>query len=95
MTRKKQQHTKNFFRNQIPKKFVKQTKTSRGLNFAFQGPILSENGANMVRNVFLIFIHDKLSINEVRIKVTQANVNTCKSILWRLVEYFDFIDFKT
>ena len=22
-------------------------------------------------------------------------VNTCKSILWRLVEYFDFIDFKT
>ena len=26
----------------------------------------------MVRNVFLIFIHDKLSINEVRIKVTQA-----------------------
>ena len=49
----------------------------------------------MVRNVFLIFIHDKLSINEVRIKVTQANVNTCKSILWQLVEYFDFIDFKT
>ena len=42
----------------------------------FQCPILSENGANMVRNVFLIFIHDKLSINEVRIKVTQANDGT-------------------
>ena len=27
----------------------------------------------MVRNVFLIFIHDKLSINEVRIKVIQAS----------------------
>ena len=29
----------------------------------------------MVRNVFLIFIHDKLSINEVRIKVTQATLH--------------------
>ena len=34
----------------------------------------------MVRNVFLIFIHDKLSINEVRIKVTQANVHTMQVV---------------
>ena len=52
---------------------MKETKTSRSTVFALKGSILSENGANMVRNVFLIFIHDKLSINEVRIKVTQAS----------------------
>ena len=39
----------------------------------------------MVRNVFLIFIHDKLSINEVRIKVTQANVRTSIFFLQSIV----------
>ena len=41
--------------------------------FTLKGPILSENGAYMVRNVLLIFIHDKLCINEVKIKLTQTS----------------------
>ena len=43
--------------------------------FALKGPILSENGVEMVRNVLLIFIHDKLSINKVTVKVTQTTVH--------------------
>ena len=72
LNKKTHNKTKNSYGKQSPNYFVKQTKTSRSTVFALKGPILSENGANMVRNVFLIFIHDKLCINEVKIKLTQT-----------------------
>ena len=54
--RKENKHnkTENFFTNQNPKKLVKQTKTSRTTSFALNGPILSENEANMVRNINIV-----------------------------------------
>ena len=49
------------------KKLMKETFASRSVNFASQGLILSKNEADVVRNVFLIFIHHNLCVNEVRI----------------------------
>ena len=49
------------------KKLMKETFASRSVNFASQGLILGKDEAEMVRNVFLIFIHHNLCINEVRI----------------------------
>ena len=59
---------------------MKETFASRSVTFASQGLILSKKEADVVRNVFLIFIHDKLSINEVRIKVTQANIHSIQAL---------------
>ena len=67
--------TENRDGGQSPNNLVKQTKSSRSTVFDLKGLILSENGADMVRNVLLIFIHDKLSINKVTVKVTQTIIH--------------------
>ena len=54
-------------KSQNLKKLMKETFASRSVTFASQGLILSKNEADVVRNVFLIFIHHNLCINEVRI----------------------------
>ena len=75
--RQKKTHNKTENRDggQSPNNLVKQTKSSRSTVFALKGLILSENGANMVRNVLIIFIHDKLSISKVTVKVTQTTIH--------------------
>ena len=57
--------------NQTPKKFTKQTKTSRTTVLALNGPILRENEANMVRNTVLKYIPWEMSFTEVIFKLNQ------------------------
>ena len=54
------------------KKFVKQTKTSRGMSFAFQGPIFRLCNPKKVRNCFPIFIHHMMSLYRDNLKLIQV-----------------------